>query len=311
MKIDDKILITGGSGLVGNALSERLKISGYTSVYSLSSKDCDLMNLENTLDLFMKIQPDVVFHLAAQVYGIMGNMKNKGMSFLRNTLINTHVIEASRQANVEKIVAMGSGCVYPYPSPGLPLSEHMVWQGEPHPSENSYAHSKRAMLAQLNAYSEDYKMKFAFVISGNLFGPHDKFDPDFGHVTPSLVRKFYEAKRDSARVNIWGNGSAKRDFMYSDDVADALMIIMDKIEGPVNMGSGNVSSIRNIVDILADYTGMVEKVDWDSSKPNGQDYREYELSKLKDAGFKAKVSLEEGLKKTYDWYVNNYANSRW
>ncbi len=310
MEINSKILITGGRGLVGANLTEELRSRGFKNVHTLSSQDCDLTDLRATLAYFDKLRPQYVFHAAAHVYGIMGNIRNKGTSFLKNLLINTHVIEACRSVQIEKIVAMGSGCVYPYPSPGLPLKEDMIWLGEPHASENSYAHAKRAMLAQLNAYYEEFGMPFAFVISGNLFGPHDKFDPDFGHVTPALIRKFYEAKQKSEDVPVWGNGSARRDFLFVADVADALIRIMEHIEGPVNMGSGTVSSIKDIVDFLAAYTDQVNRVVWDPTKPNGQDYRSYDLSKLFSTGFRPRYSLHDGLKITYDWYEQNAAKSR-
>ena len=310
MEKNARILITGAGGLIGTNLQHHLAELGYTDVLPLDLAQCDLMDLKGTLDFFKSSAPDYVFHTAAHVFGIMGNMKNKGESFFRNTLINTHVVEACRVAKVKKIVAMGSGCVYPYPSPGLPLREDMIWSGEPHDSEDSYAHAKRAMLAQLNAYRYNYDLAFAFVVSCNLYGPHDKFDVDFGHVVPSLIRKFHQSELSGAPIDIWGNGSARRDFMYVKDVCRALVNIMEGIEGPVNMGSGNVVSIGEIVQHLADLTGLGERIRWDASKPNGQDYREYDLSKLTAIGFKAKYSMAAGLKETYDWYRNNAAGAR-
>lgn len=310
MNKKSKILVTGGRGLVGSALVDRLRLLGYENVIAAGSKECDLTDMQQSLDYFKKVRPEFVFHTAAHVFGIMGNMCNQGESFLKNLLINTHVVEASRQIEVKKIVAMGSGCVYPYPSPGLPLKEDMVWSGEPHSSEWAYAQAKRAMYAQLKAYKDNYNLSYAFVISGNLFGPRDKFDIEFGHVTPSLVRKFYEAKQSGGTVSVWGDGSARRDFMYVDDVADAMIHIMDHLEGPVNMGSSVVSSIRQIVDHLAEITGLQSKVVWDSSKPNGQDYRAYDLSALNSTGFKARTSLKEGLEKTFAWYCEHANESR-
>lgn len=310
MDSNSKILITGGNGLVGRALIKELENQGFHQIIAPRSQECDFTHMTDTLTLFEKTQPDYVFHLAAAVYGIMGNMQNKGISFLHNTLINTHIIEACRKYAVKKVVAMGTGCVYPYPSPAALLSENIIWQGEPHPSENSYAHAKRAMLAQLNAYQESDNLDFAFVISGNLYGPHDKFDIEHGHVTPSLIRKFYEASKIKGKVNIWGNGSARRDFLYSEDVARALILIMQQYRGPINMGSGQVNSIKDIVDILADYTQLKNNIVWDESKPNGQEYRAYELSKLFALGFKPQINLSEGIQRTYDWYATNENSAR-
>lgn len=305
VELNSQIIITGGNGLVGSALKKELTLHGYKNILTPSSKECDFTHFNSTLDYFAAARADYVFHLAAAVYGIMGNMENKGISFLNNTLINTHVIEACRKFAVKKVVAMGTGCVYPYPSPKLPLEEQTLWQGEPHPSEDSYAHSKRAMLAQLNAYKESDNLAFAFVISSNLYGPHDKFDINHGHVTPSLIRKFFEAHKKNEPVNIWGNGSARRDFMYSEDAARALIAIMQSVQGPVNMGSGNINAIKDIVDILAQHTGMENQIIWDTTKPNGQEYRAYELSKLLSTGFKPQISLDEGVRNTYNWYAAN------
>lgn len=302
---NSKILITGGHGLVGQALKSALAREGYIHVLAPTRKDCNLCDFQATKALFEALRPDYVFHLAAAVYGIMGNMQNKARSFLDNVLMNTHVVELSHRVGVEKIVAMGTGAMYPYPSPGLPLKEDMVWSGRPHGAEDSYGQAKRAMLAQLEAYQENYGTNYALVISGNLFGPHDKFDIEQGHVTPALIRKFYEAKMSGGKVSIWGNGSAQRDFLFSKDVASALITIMRHIQGPVNMGSGQVFAIRDIVDILAQHTGLTDRVVWDATKPNGQDYRAYDLSQLKAAGFSPAHDFKDALIETYEWYAEN------
>ena len=186
----------------------------------------------------------------------------------------------------------------------------MIWSGRPHASEDSYAHSKRAMLAQLVAYNEQYGLPYAYVISGNLYGPNDKFDPEFGHVTPSLVRKFHEAKLAGSTVSVWGTGTAQRDFTYSTDVARALIAILENVEGSVNLGSGNVHAIREIIDTLARITGLEDKVVWDRTKPDGQDHRAYDLSRLFATGFRPQVGLAEGLRATYDWYASQAATAR-
>lgn len=307
---DARVIITGGTGLVGTALAEVMRAAGFWNVLALGSRDCDLLNWNATRAFFLTQRPDYVFHLAARVYGIMGNMRNKGSSFLDNTWINTHTIEAARLAGVRKIVAMGTGSVYPYPSPGLPLTEDMVWSGKPHWSEDSYAHAKRAMLAQLIAYEEQYEVPYAFVISGNLYGPNDKFDPEFGHVTPALVRKFYEAKLAGSEVIVWGHGTAQRDFMHSADAARALLAILRHVEGPVNMASGVVHTIRDIVDVLTAITSLTDKVAWDTCKPDGQDYRAYDLSRLSTTGFRPEVSLQDGLRQTYEWYAAHAGRAR-
>jgi GDP-L-fucose synthase len=308
MEKKSKIVVTGGVGLVGSALINKLKSNGYENVISLGRKDCDLLDTVSTHDFFNRQSPDYVFHCAARVYGILGNMNNKGISFYENILINTNVVEASRKAGVKKIVAMGTGAVYPFPSPGLPLREEMIFMGNPHPAEDSYANAKRAMLSMLRAYEESYGLNWSYVVSCNLFGPNDKFDTVNGHVVPSLIKKFYDAKLADTDVLVWGNGSAQRDFMYVKDAASALISIMEDAEGAVNIGGGAVYSISQIVEYLTEITGMQSRVRWDSTKPNGQDYRAYDLSKLNATGFSCNYSIKDGLKETWDWYVNNGSN---
>ena len=301
----DVILITGASGLVGSAVAELFKAQGFSRVACVGRDDCDLSDLAATRKLFEKIRPAYVFHAAARVYGIMGNINNQGQSYFDNTLINTSVVDAARHAGVKKITAMGSGAVYPYPPASLPLSESTMFDGRPHPSEGAYAHAKRGMLAMLEAYEQSYGLKWAYIVSCNLFGPRDKFEPITGHVVPALVRKFHDAMQSGGPVVVWGDGSAQRDFMYVKDVARVVHIVMQQVDGAINMGSGKVLSIRQIVDALSAITGITDRITWDASKPNGQDYRAYDLRRLASTGFKCKYSVEQGLQETWDWYRSN------
>jgi GDP-L-fucose synthase len=302
MNKSDTILVTGAGGLVGSHVVELLETEGYTNVAGLTHKDCDLTNFARTRDVFMGVKPAHVFHAAACVYGIMGNMNNQGKSFLENTKINCSVIEAAMSAQVDKVTVMGTGAVYPAPPKSLPLKESEIFDGRPDPHEAGYAHAKRGMLAMLEAYQTNYGLDWAFIVSCNLFGPRDKFDPVNGHVVPSLIAKFYDAKHSGTPVTIWGDGSAQRDFLYVKDAAYVAKIVMDKVSGPINMGSGNVYSIRQVVDALSEITG-VTGIQWDANKPNGQPYRGYDLSKLEAAGFRPAYTPYEGLKETWEWYV--------
>lgn len=303
-----RILVTGGTGLVGRALSRTLANESFVNVISIGSHDCDLRDSSAVSRLITQIKPDYVFHLAARVHGIGGNARYKSDILVDNVLINTNVVEYSRRIGVKKIVAMGSGCVYPELKGQEELFEHQIWIGPPHPSEDSYAHSKRLMLAQLDAAREQYGMSSAFVISGNLYGPHDNFNIEEGHVIPSLVAKFFDASCRNKPVRIWGSGVAIRDFSYCDDAANALIAILCSIEGAVNLGSGMRHPIRNIVDTLRTLTKA--PVEWDADKPDGQLRRYYNLDKLKSAGFKARTSLDEGVRKTYGWYAANWQTAR-
>jgi len=303
MKKEDRIVVTGARGLFGSAMVEYLQGLGYQNVVGVGRDECDLTDLPATRRYFAEIAPQYVFHAAGRVYGIMGNMKNKALSFYDNVLINTSVVDASHRAGVRKIAVMGTGAVYPYPPPSLPFTEDMIFLGEPHKSEDSYSHAKRAMLGMLRAYGESYGMDWTYIVSCNLFGPRDRFDPEQGHVIPSLVKRFHDAKRDGGRVAVWGDGTAQRDFLYVDDAAKAALLAMENVQGPVNIGSGNVYTIRQMVEALSEVSGMQGRVDWDLSKPNGREYLGYDLSKIAATGFKSDNTLKEGLEKTWNWYV--------
>jgi GDP-L-fucose synthase len=303
LRPDDTILITGGSGLAGFHLREHLQSLGFNRILAPTSSECDLTDRRAVLDYFRDNQPDYVFHMAGFVRGIVGIMLNQGEAYLKNNLINTHVIDACHQAGVKKVVAMGSAAVYPELEPGKPLTESDVWKGPPHFSEYGYAHAKRGMLAQLHAYENSYGMHYAFAFSSNLFGPHDRFNIETGHVIPSLVKKFHDAKQAKKQVTVWGDGSALRDFLYIKDCARALHAIMNHATGPLNLASGSSHRIREVVEILAAYTGMKDQIVWDKSKPNGIIYRAYDVSRLQAIGFACQHTLEQGLHETYDWYA--------
>jgi len=310
IKRDDRILITGAGGLAGKNLLEHLQAQGFAQVSGLTSQDCDLTDLRATTACFEQKKPDHVFHMAGHVFGIMGNMKNQAAAYLNNTLINTHVIEASQRVAVKKIVAMGTVAMYPDPLPSNPLREETIWQGAPHHSEHGYAHAKRGMLAMLEAYRESYGMAYALAFSTNLYGPHDRFNIETGHVIPSLIRKFHEAKINNGTVTVWGDGSGQRDFLYIKDAAAALQLILEKMDGMVNLATGQTYKIREAVEILAAHTGLQDRIVWDAGKPNGQIVRAYDVSKLTAAGFTCRYSLAQGLTETYDWYAANAATAR-
>ena len=308
LSYSSRILITGGTGMVGRALAGTLAEQGFRHVVSVGSRDCDLRDGNAVAKLIADVQPEYVFHLAARVHGIGGNNRYKSDILVDNVLMNTNVLESARRAGAKKIVAMGSGCVYPELKGRAELFEGDVWTGPPHPSEDSYAHAKRLMLAQLNAAKEQYGLASAFVISGNLYGPYDSFNVDEGHVIPSLVAKFFDAARNRKPVKVWGSGIAVRDFTYCEDAASALLTVLRNVEGAVNMGSGQRHPIGDIVKILSELTGV--PVEWDSRKPDGQLVRYYNLDRLRAAGFEAKVKLREGVQRTYEWYSANWQTAR-
>lgn len=303
------ILVTGASGVIGQALVERLREVGHENVVALTSADCDLRDEHATVDLFKQYQPVLVFHLAAKVAGIMGNMVNRAGAYLDNIRINTNVIEASHLSGAKKIVAMGTTAIYSDIVP-LPMREDDIWLGPPHHSEAPYGHAKRAMLAQLTAYNEQYGLGYAYCISTNLYGAHDKFDENFGHVLPSLISKFSRACREGTSISVWGDGSPQRDFLYARDAAEALRLVAEKGEGAINLATGSPVSIREVVELLAEVSGFTGDIIWDATKPNGQMLREYSTDRLFGLGFSPNYSLREGLAETYAWYRANEQNVR-
>lgn len=297
------LLITGAGGVVGSALADRIGASNtnYGRVDCFRSRDdCDLENYADTLAVIRYLKPRRVFHLAAAVFGVGGNLKYPGDAYRRNIAINTNVIEACRVAQVEKVVAMGSVAIY-----GDKESGHFVetdaFLGRPHGSEEGYGFAKRAMLMHLQTYEAQFKFRFAYAIATNMYGPNDRFDVDFGHVIPSLVKKFDDAERNRRTVSVWGDGSATRDFLYSDDAAHALQIMMDEGQGAYNVASGRSNTIAELVAALSHEFPHV-KVEWDASKPQGQRARSYDIARLKALGFVPSHSLEQGIKKTVAWY---------
>lgn len=302
MKVNSPIAVTGANGLAGSAVVEHLR-KKFSCVMPITRFDADLRDGEATLQLFRDIRPEYVYHAAATVYGIGGNMRNQAKSLLDNTLINTNVINACQRVGVKKIVAMGTNAIYPDP-PILPYFEEDIFNGRPHSSESGYGHAKRHMLAMLEAYNESYGLDYAYIVSGNLYGPRDTFDPINGHVLPSLIWKFHEAKKDDGDVILWGDGSAQRDFLFSKDLARIVeMILSGPIRGAINTGSGHVYTIKEVATALCFITGVqIDRVKFDHSKPNGRLDCTSDLTRLKHHGFVPNYSLYRGLVDTWDWY---------
>ncbi len=302
-------LVTGATGLMGRALVAELEASGAGRVVGASSADADLTDFDATLALLERHRPAVVFHLAARVSGIMGNLRAQGRAYLDNVRINTNVVEAARLAGARKIVAMGSTAVYS-DMVGLPMREEEIWLGPPHASEAGYAHAKRGMLAQLESYRDQYGMDYAFCVSTNLFGMHDKFDEAHGHVLPSLISKFHRAAREDTAVTVWGTGTPRRDFLYVKDAALAMRLIAERFTGPINLASGEAHSIREVAEMIHRISGGRQPLLWDPSKPDGQKLRGYDVGKLRTLSFRPRHGLEEALRETYDWFAGHAETAR-
>lgn len=304
-----RALVTGATGLVGTALVSALRAGGRYTVVALSRADADLRDRDAALRAFQAARPDIVFHLAARAAGLGGNLAEPAKMLYENLLINSTVIEAARSAGARKVVAAGSTAVYS-DIVALPMKEEDLWLGPPHGSEAAYGHAKRMMLAQLEAYQAQYGLDFAYGVLTNTFGPNDRFDEKHGHVLPSLISKFHRAAAAGEPVLVWGTGSPRRDFLYSKDAAKALLLLAERWTGPINLASGRTLSIAELVDVIRRVTGFKGRIEWDRSKPNGQEQRDYALDKLKGLGFAPDFSLEAGVRETYEWYVRHLSAAR-
>jgi GDP-L-fucose synthase len=304
------ILITGASGVIGNALVAELQVNGGgRPVVALASRDVDLTDFAPTVALFQRHHPAIVYHLAARVFGIMGNLHTQGQAYFDNARININVIEAARLAGAAKVVAMGSAAIYSDMVP-LPMREEDIWLGAPHGSEAGYAHAKLGMLAQLQAYQDQYGLDYAYGVSTNLFGPHDRFDEQRGHVLPSLISKFHRAAQQGGAVTVWGSGAPRRDFLYSKDAARALRLIGEGFTGPINLATGTSISIQETAELIRAIVDSAIEIIWDRSKPDGQRLRDYDVSKLRALGFVPSFSVEAALAETYHWYADNVVQAR-
>ncbi|CAN7612393.1 NAD-dependent epimerase/dehydratase family protein [Pararhizobium sp. LjRoot235] len=297
-------LITGASGMLGSALVRRLSSSGKYSVISASRSDVDLLRCDDVIEFFKRSNPEIVFHCAAKVAGLGGNSAFPAEFFDENILINTHVVRASRLAGASKIVAVGTAAIYSDTVP-LPMKEADIWEGPPHHSEVAYGVAKRAMLTQLQAYQRQYGLDYGYGILTNLYGPRDTFDKDYGHVVPSLICKIHDAMKAGTPLEVWGNGTPQRDFLFVEDAADALITVAERGIGPFNIASGTTSTIRQLVDVLKEVSGFPGEVLWATDKPNGQLLRQYDLSSIRSLGFASSTNLREGLRETWSWYLDN------
>ena len=304
----DRVIITGAGGVLGTALRQRLATVPH--LYALQRQDCDLLDRDATMALWRKLKPNLVFHLAGWVAGVQGNLSNAGRAFYENSQINLNVIEASREVGVSKVVAAGTTAVYSDDAP-RPMRENDIWIGAPHGSERAYAHSKRAMLAQLEAYQAQYGLSFCYMICTNLYGPNDRFDERFGHVVPSLISRFERAQRENRdEIVIWGDGTPTRDFVFADDAASAFVAAAAAGEGAYNVATGTTVTIRGLVDTLADVFDFSGRIVWDTSKPSGQLQRSYCVDRLTGMGWSPQTSLRDGLGATAEWYRANRASAR-
>jgi GDP-L-fucose synthase len=295
-----KTLVTGGGGFLGSHLVERLEQAGHEVIVA-RRRDYDLTRYEDAERLFADARPELVFHLAAEVGGIGANRENPGRYWYANLMMGAHVLELSRVHSVGKLVIAGTVCAYPKFTP-VPFSEDDLWNGYPEETNAPYGVAKKSVLVGGQSYREQYGLNAIFLLPANLYGPRDNFDLQTSHVIPALIRKMVDA---TGEVVLWGDGSPTREFLYVDDCAEGLLLAADRYDepGPVNLGTGVETSIRELAETVADVTGFTGELVWDTSMPNGQPRRQLDATRAERLfGFRAATTLRAGLEKTVAWY---------
>jgi GDP-L-fucose synthase len=300
-----KVVVTGGAGFLGRFVVSRLEQFPRVEIVVPRSRDYDLVQEVNVKRLLEDANPDLVIHLAAVVGGIGHNQKNPGRFFYDNLMMGAQLIEQSRRHGVKKFVAIGTVCAYPKFTP-TPFKEDDIWNGYPEETNAPYGLAKKMMLVQSQSYREQYGFNSIFLLPANLFGPGDSFDLETSHVIPALIRKCVEARQDNKPfIEAWGSGQVSREFLYVEDCAEGIVRAGAGYNEPaaVNLGSGNEVVIRDLVETITRLTGFKGDIRWQSDRPDGQPRRQLDTSRaLEKFGFQAKTSLEEGLKRTIDWY---------
>ena len=308
---DQKVLVTGGAGFLGFHVVGNLKNRGCKNIFVPRSSEYDLVNMDAVNRLYRDAKPDIVIHLAARVGGIGANRHNPGKFFYDNLMMGAQLMEVARQVNVKKFVGVGTICAYPKFAP-LPFNEEDIWNGFPEETNAPYGLAKKMLSVQSQAYRDQYGFNSIVLFPVNLYGPRDNFDLETSHVIPALIRKCLDAqsKRDDQSsvdppISLWGTGNPTREFLYVDDAAEGIILAAENYNKsePVNLGVNHEISIRELANLITKLTGYSGEILWDVTKPDGQPRRSVDTSKAKrEFGFFAKVSLEDGLKKTISWY---------
>jgi len=304
MERDTKVYVAGHRGLVGRAIVRALERSGVSSPVTRTKAELDLTDRRRVESFFTEERPQVVFVAAAKVGGIYANDTYSADFIRENLLIQTHVIDAAYRSGTKKLVFLGSSCIYPKFAE-QPIRETSLLTGELEPTNDAYAVAKIAGIKMCQAYRKQYGFDAISLMPTNLYGPFDNFDLKNSHVLPALIRKFHEAKVSGSRsVPLWGTGSPRREFLHVDDLADACVFLAEKYSSGdvVNIGTGVDLTIRELAETIQRVVGFEGALEFDPSKPDGTPRKLLDVSRLSALGFKAKISLEEGIRSTYEWY---------
>ena len=300
MDSESRVYVAGNTGLVGSAIVRTLHWKGYTNILSSPSHHWDLRNQMDVERFFRVNEPEYVYLAAAKVGGIGANSYYPGHFIYDNLMIQTNVIHAARKFGVKKLLFLGSSCIYPKFAE-QPITEDQLLGGHLEPSNDSYAIAKIAGIKMCQAYRKQYGFNAISLMPTNLYGPNDNYDLDSSHVLPAMIRKFHEAKD---KVTLWGDGSAMREFLYVDDLAEAAFKCMVSYDSKeiINVGTGKDTTIKELATTIADVVGFKGEIVWDTSKPNGTPRKVLNVDKIKSLGWEPKVGLREGIEKTYELY---------
>ena len=304
------VLVTGGTGFLGSRITKLLKEKGIKKIITPSSKEYDLRLKENCEKITKNI--DIVFHVAAKVGGIGLNQEKPGELFYDNLMMGTNLMEEARKNNVEKFIALGTICSYPKFTP-IPFSENSIWEGYPEETNASYGLAKKMLLVQSQAYFQQYNFNSIVVFPTNLYGPKDNFSKDSSHVIPALIKKVFFAKNTGKKkITLWGDGSPSRDFLYVDDAAEGIILAAEEYNNqePINLGTSEEITIKELIEKIQKIMNTDLEIEWELEKPNGQPRRCVSFEKAKnEIGFSPKINLEEGLRKTINWYEQEMKNT--
>lgn len=301
-----RVCVTGGAGFLGSFVTKKLQERGAKEIFIPTIEKYDLVQIDSIKQMYEDCTPDIVIHLAAMVGGIGANLEHPADFFYGNLMMGVQLIHEAWKRGVEKFVALGTICAYPKFTP-IPFKEDDLWNGYPEETNAPYGLAKKMLLVQSQAYRQQYGFNSIFLMPVNLYGPRDNFNPQSSHVIPALIRKCLEAKAaNQPSIEVWGDGSPTREFLYVEDAAEGILLATEKYNGsePVNLGSGMEISIKDLVTLIARLTGYEGQVVWITSKPNGQPRRRLNVERAEhEFGFKALVNFEEGLRRTIEWYL--------
>ncbi|MCI0448093.1 GDP-L-fucose synthase [bacterium] len=303
-----RVVVTGGSGFLGSFIVDRLQKTDWCGKILIPRKETfDLRTAKAVKQMYKKMRPDIVIHLAAVVGGIGANRANPASFFYDNLMMGIHTMHYAHQFGVEKFVSIGTVCAYPKFTP-VPFREDDLWNGYPEETNAPYGIAKKMLLVQAQAYRQQYDFNSIYLLPVNLYGPRDNFDLETSHVIPALIRKFIQSQKSREPVVVWGDGSPTREFLYVEDCAEAIVLATERYNksDPVNIGAGFEISIQDLVNLIARLTKYDGEIIWDTNRPGGQPRRNLDTTRaLREFGWKATTGFEEGLTRTIRWYREN------